>query len=380
MQGSQILSTYTLVWWQADHFNRPFSFYQGLYAGLGISQAMFTMGVGLALDFVSTFVSKNLHNEAVWSIFHATMAFFDTTPTGRIMGIFGKDIDSIDNQLPNSMRLFVITLANVLGSVIIITVLEYYFIIAAFIIAFGYAYFSSFYRSSAREMRRLDAMLRSLLYAHFSESLTGLPTIRCYGEIDRFNRENEFYIDLENRALLLTVTNQRWLAVRLDALGGVLVFCVCFRLPSSTSLSLMNVKVAVFAVVGVSGINPAQIGLVLTYSTTLTQLCGMVTRQSAEVEGYMNAVERVVNFSQGNVIEQEAPHVIEATKPPPHWPDCGALKFENVQMSYRPGLPKVLKGISMDIRGGEKIGIVGRTGPENPLLCLPCFESLNSRV
>ncbi|KAF8922710.1 ABC protein [Mucidula mucida] len=332
MQGSQILSTYTLVFMpdSASHKHcLPWEY------------------------FVSTFVSKNLHNEAVWSIFHATMAFFDTTPTGRIMGIFGKDIDSIDNQLPNSMRLFVITLANVLGSVIIITVLEYYFIIAAFIIVFGYVYFSSFYRSSAREMKRLDGMLRSLLYAHFSESLTGLPTIRCYGEIDRFNRENEFYIDLENRALLLTVTNQRWLAVRLDALGGVLVFCV-----------------AVFAVVGVSGINPAQIGLVLTYSTTLTQLCSMVTRQSAEVEGYMNAVERVVNFSQGNVIEQEAPHFIEATKPPPHWPDRGALKFDNVQMSYRPGLPKVLKGISMDIRGGEKIGIVGRTGAGKSSLVL----------
>ncbi len=112
----------------------------------------------------------------------------------------------------------------------------------------------------------------------------------------------------------------------------------------------------------------------------------MVTRQSAEVEGYMNAVERgkhhltistesdrqhvVVNFSQGNVIEQEAPHFIEATKPPPHWPDRGALKFDNVQMSYRPGLPKVLKGISMDIRGGEKIGIVGRTGAGKSSLVL----------
>lgn len=45
MQGSQILSTYTLVWWQENYFNRPFSFYQGLYAGLGISQSIFTMAV-----------------------------------------------------------------------------------------------------------------------------------------------------------------------------------------------------------------------------------------------------------------------------------------------------------------------------------------------
>lgn len=52
-------------------------------------------------------------------------------------------------------------------------------------------------------------MLRSLLYGHFAESLTGLPTIRSYGEIPRFLAENKYYIDLENRALFLVVTNQR---------------------------------------------------------------------------------------------------------------------------------------------------------------------------
>lgn len=69
-------------------------------------------------------------------------------------------------------------------------------------------------------------MLRSMLYAHFSESLTGLPTIRSFGQVDRFIEENKFYIDLEDRALLLTTTNQRWLAIRLDALGAILVFFV----------------------------------------------------------------------------------------------------------------------------------------------------------
>ena len=69
-------------------------------------------------------------------------------------------------------------------------------------------------------------MLRSMLYAHFSESLTGLPTIRSFGQVDRFIEENKFYIDLEDRALLLTTTNQRWLATRLDALGAILVFFV----------------------------------------------------------------------------------------------------------------------------------------------------------
>ena len=96
-----------------------------------------------------------------------------------------------------------------------------------FAIAFGYSYFAAFYRASAREIKRLgkppclvpirpfhlfstaDSMLRSLLYGHFAESLTGLPTIRSYGEIPRFLAENKYYIDLENRALFLVVTNQR---------------------------------------------------------------------------------------------------------------------------------------------------------------------------
>ncbi|KAK0235808.1 ABC protein [Armillaria nabsnona] len=352
MQGSQILSSYTLVWWQANAFHRPFSFYQVLYAGLGLSQALFTMLLGISIDIMSSFISRNLHKDALWHIFHATMTFFDTTPMGRILGIFGKDIDSIDNQLPMSMRLFVITMSNVMGAVIIITVLEHYFIIAVVIIAFGYQYFASFYRASAREMKRLDAMLRSVLYAHFSESLTGLPTIRAYREIPRFVKDNQFYIDLENRALMLTVTNQRWLAIRLDALGATLVLIV-----------------AIFAVVGVSGISPAEIGLVLTYSTTLTQLCGMVTRQSAEVENYMNAVERVVSYSKGEVVDQEAPYQMDTDKAMAQW-NHGNIQFRDVAMSYRPGLPQVLRGITLDIQGGEKIGIVGRTGAGKSSLIL----------
>ena len=99
-------------------------------------------------------------------------------------------------------------------------------VIAAVFIGVGYQYFASFYRSSAREMKRigmrvynhacsavadtlLDSMLRSYLYAHFAESLSGLPTIRSYGMVDRFLRDNMYFTDLEDRAAFLTVTNQR---------------------------------------------------------------------------------------------------------------------------------------------------------------------------
>ncbi|KAJ7204157.1 ABC protein [Mycena pura] len=352
IQGSQAAGSYALVWWQANTFHKPFSFYQVLYALLGIAQAIFTYALGIFMDLFAVQVSNSLHRDALVNVLHAPMSFFDTTPMGRIIGIFGKDIDTIDNSLPMSIRMFTLSFAGVLGSVIVITIIEHYFLAAAVVVMFGFGYFLQFYRASALEMKRLDSMLRSLLYAHLSESLTGLPTIRSYGELDRFVRDNKYYIDLENRALFLTVTNQRWLAVRLDALGSLLVFLV-----------------GILAAVGPSGISAAQVGLILTYSMSLIQMFAGCTRLSAD--NYMNSVERVVHFARGDVVPKEAAHESDPRhKPAQEWPARGAIEFKDVAMAYRPGLPNVLRGISLRINAGEKIGVVGRTGAGKSSLTL----------
>lgn len=243
------------------------SFYQGIYAMLGITQSLFIFAMGTTMAFMSYYASNNLYRNALRRVFFSPMSFFDTQPLGRIMGIFGKDIDTVDNQLADALRMQAITLVTLFGSVTIITVYFHYFIAIIFVVGAGYWYFALFYRTSAREVKRLDSMLRSLLYAHFSESLSGLATIRAYGETDRFIRDNAYYMDLEDRAYLLTSSNQRWLAVRLDFLGACLVFAV-----------------AIMSTQGGGGLSPAQIALCLTYMTQMTQLFGMVTRQSAEVE------------------------------------------------------------------------------------------------
>ncbi|KAG2043713.1 ABC protein [Suillus americanus] len=364
MQGSLILNSYVLVWWENNKFERPNSFYQTLYGCLGVAQAIFTFFLCAVMDIISFYASQNLHYGSVRNVFHAPMSFFDTTPMGRILSIFGKDIDSVDNQLPRDSVVYM--LSSLLGSITIVSILEPYFVIFVFFIALGYGYFAAFYRAGAREVKRLDSMLRSLLYAHFSETLTGLPTIRSYGEMKRFIAANRHYVDLEDRALYLVITNQRqvtlyiswqWLAVRLDFMGGILVFLV-----------------ALFAVIDVSGINAAQIGLVLTYTTLLAQTCTQLTRQTADVENHMNAVERLVQYAAGDTIPQEAPHEIEERKPPVQWPEHGAVEFNDVKMAYRPGLPNVLRGISVKVRGGEKIGVVGRTGAGKSSLMLALFR------
>ena len=84
-----------------------------------------------------------------------------------------------------------------------------------------------------------------------------------------------------------------------------------------------------------------------------------MVRQSAEVENDMNGVERIVHYA--NHVEQESPHEVDY-KPPSGWPSEGKVELRDIVLKYRPELPPVLKGISMSIKGGEKIGIVGRTG------------------
>ncbi|KAF9466563.1 ABC transporter [Collybia nuda] len=343
IQGATVMGSYWLVYWQERKWAQPEGFYMGIYAFLGVAQAIATFIMGSMFAMLTYFASQHLHKDAINQVMHAPMSFFETTPLGRIMNRFSKDIDTIDNMLGDSLRMLAGTSSSIIGAIILISIVLPWFLIGVFCIIILYLYAASFYRASARELKRLDAVLRSSLYSHFSESLSGLATIRAYGEAERFRRDNETRVDIENRAYWLTVTNQRWLGIRLDFLGAILTFIV----------GLLTVGTRYT-------ISPAQTGLVLSYILSVQQAFGWLVRQSAEVENNMNSVERIVHYATR--IEQEAPHELSENKPPSGWPTKGRVELENVVLSYRPELPPVLKGLSMTVQAGEKIGIVGRTG------------------
>jgi ABC-type multidrug transport system fused ATPase/permease subunit len=203
MQGATTLNAFTLVWWQENNFNQGTGFYLGLYAGLGVGVACFTFLMGALAAFVGFNVSNQLHRTAIIRIMHAPMSLFDTTPLGRIMNRFSKDMDTIDNTLNDSLRMALSTLSQIVGSVVLIAIIQHYFLIAVAAVSILYVDFARVYRYSAREIKRLDNILRSSLYAHFSESLSGLSTIRAYGESEKFIKTNEYHTDVENRAYFL---------------------------------------------------------------------------------------------------------------------------------------------------------------------------------
>jgi ATP-binding cassette subfamily C (CFTR/MRP) protein 1 len=204
-----------------------------------------------------------------------------------------------------------------------------------------FVFSASYYRASAREMKRFESVLRSSLFAKFSEGLSGTACIRAYGLQDRFIVDIRKAIDEMNSAYFLTFSNQRWLSLRLDTIGNMLVFTT-----------------GILVVTSRFNVSPSISGLVLSYILSIVQMMQFTVRQLAEVENGMNATERLHYY--GTELEEEAPlHTIEVRK---SWPEKGEIIFDDVQMRYRDGLPLVLQGLTMHVAGGERIGVVGRTG------------------
>lgn len=146
-------------------------------------------------------------------------------------------------------------------------------------------------------------------------------------------------------AYWLSMSCQRWLSVRLDSFGALLVLAV-----------------GLLAVFTRFTLSPGETGVALSYILTAQSTFSWMIRQSAEIENNMNAVERLLHYA--NEVPQEPPHHIKETdeKLVKDWPVNGEIKFEKVVASHRPGLPSVLKGIDINIKAGEHVAVCGRTG------------------
>eukprot|EP00741_Cyanophora_paradoxa_P022691 tig00021494_g21913.t1 len=329
-------------------------FYVAIYGGFVAAFCICACIRALAFAHVTVGASARLYRAMLLRVLRAPSSFFDTTPAGRILNRFSKDTDSVDQFVGPSAESFLSSAISLLAILILIACYFPWILVAFGPLGVVYFYVQRFYARSSTELQRMESVSKSPVYNNFSETLSGVSTIRAYAAQERFTRLNDERTDGNNRAYYMIQVASRWLSMRLDVLSALAILVV--------GLLAVNAREA--------GINPGSAGLVLSYSLSITQVLTVVVRFSAELEAKMNGVERQLEYAR---VPNEAAEVVEGKAPPAAWPAAGAVEVDRLVLRYRPGLEPVLKG-PLGVRGGEKVGVVGRTGAGKSSLMLALFR------
>ncbi|CAM36530.1 putative ABC transporter [Leishmania braziliensis MHOM/BR/75/M2904] len=368
--------------WTARRFSISSTSYLLVYIGCVLLE---TLTVPLRLYFSYEAMRRgcvSMHCIFLRVVSRGTMEFFDTTPLGRILNRCSRDVDVADNSLPMSMLQMMNFLCGIL-SAILVTLFTQPLVLLA-LVPCGYLYYRimGFYNSANREIRRTSSVVKSPLFSLLEDVLTGSATITAYHRASTVMLEALHRLDLMFSCSFLENLANRWLGVRVEFLGNIVVTLIVLIGISRTVLVETQDEWVAF------------VSLSLTMATQTTAMLNWLVRHVATVEADMNSVERMLYYIH-EVPQEDMPEldvevdtlkkrtgmaadvtgtvVIEPASPTstaPHPVQAGSLVFEDVRMRYREGLPLVLRGVSFQIAPREKVGVVGRTGSGKSTLLL----------
>jgi len=354
-QGFQFGQNYALSIWVGQIGNGNSSG-SGLYLYLGISVGLLfnCLARGLIQAYGSLKASQTIHDTMAHTVLRAPCSWFESTPLGRIVNRFSSDLLNIDEDLMGCLGGFSDLLGQGVAVVFVVGVNLPWLFIPMSLIAWLALTVSRMYLNCSRETKRLDSISKSPVYAHFSESITGITTVRAYGQADRFFGESCKKVDENIRAYFYTWVANRWLNVRMETLGA-----------------LVSGAAGLFVILTVGRIKDTMAGLILTYSVQITGVMAYLIRNQAELEMQINAVERTEEYSN---LEQEAPPIVSESRPPSDWPRNGEIRVSDMTLKYASAASPALHNLNFYVPPRTRVGIVGRTGAGKSSLTTALFR------
>ncbi|CAF2079413.1 unnamed protein product [Brassica napus] len=314
-----------------------------VYVVLAIASSLCILVRTLLVSMTGFKMATELFTQMHLRVFRASMSFFDVTPMGRILNRASTDQSVVDLRLPGQFAYAAVAAINILGIMGVMIQVAWLVLIIFIPVVAASSWYRQYYISAARELARLAGISRSPLVHHFSETLSGVTTIRSFDQEPRFLSDIMKLSDCLSRLTFHSTGATEWLCFRLELLSTI-TFALSLVIVVSTPEGTVN---------------PSFAGLAITYALNLNNLQSNLVWTLCELENKMISVERMLQYID---IPSEPSLVIESTRPEKSWPSRGEITISNLQVRYGPHLPMVLHGLTCTFPGGLKTGIVGRTG------------------
>ncbi|XP_073262159.1 ABC transporter C family member 3 [Populus alba] len=354
-QALQMGSNYWIAWATEQEGRVSKRQFIVIFALISGASSLFVLARALLLTAITIKTAQRLFTGMITSIFQAPMSFFDTTSSSQILDRSSTDQATVDTDISYRVAGLVFALIQLISVIALLSNVAwpvFLLFLASFTISVWY---QVYYLETARELARMAGIQKAPILHHFSESVSGVVTIRCFSQEEKFYTTNVNLINDFSRIAFFNSATMEWLCVRINFLFNLGFFAVLVILVSTSS----------------SVTNPSLAGLAVTYGLNINVLQAWVIWNVCNVENKMISVERILQFSR---IPSEATPVIEDKRPRPEWPEIGCIEFRILEVRYRPDLPLVLKGITCTFPGEKKIGIVGRTGSGKSTLIQALFR------
>ncbi|KAF8512318.1 hypothetical protein BU17DRAFT_77408 [Hysterangium stoloniferum] len=343
------ISTWLLGYWATQYETKPtwaipVVYYLSLYALIiFMCILLYCIAMGLFL-FGFLKASRVIHQRLITSVLGSTLRWLDTVPTARIVTRCTQDIRVVDGPLPSTISNLIHTTATLLILLLSVVIFVPVFVfpgIMAFIVGTIYG---QLYIQAQLPIKREMSNRRSPVIAHFNAAISGLVSIRAYGAQCAFRDESLRRIDKYSRPARVFHNARRWMGIRIDAIGSGF----------TTSLAAYLVYNRAFH-------TPSEVGFALAMAVAFAQRI-LWWKSLERIQAYFKIDQEPITTSEG--------------VPPAYWPASGSLSVQNLSARYSMHGPEVLHNISFDIKSGERVGVVGRTGSGKSSLTLSLLRGI----